>query len=41
MTGVGGVAKQFALIVVATVVATLISEYLVNNVRPLRRAIGS
>ena len=41
MSDVGGVAKQFVLIVVASVAASLITEYLVNNVRPLRRAIGS
>jgi len=33
--------KQFALIVVASVAASLISEYLINNVRPVRRAVGS
>lgn len=37
----GGAAKQFVIVVVASVVAALITEFLLNNVRPLRRAIGS
>jgi hypothetical protein len=34
-------AKQFLLIVAASVAASLLSEYLINNVRPVRRAVGS
>jgi hypothetical protein len=36
----GGV-KQFVLVVVASVAATLLSTYLVNNVRQVRRIVGS
>lgn len=33
--------KQFAVVVAASVVAALISEYLINNVRAIRRTVGS
>lgn len=37
----GGAVKDFLIIVAASVAASLIAQYLVNNVRPVRRAVGS
>lgn len=33
--------KQFLIVVAASVAASLIAEYLVNNVRAVRRTVGS